>query len=113
VYADKTLSCRDCGESFIFTTDEQMTFASRGYSNVPGRCPDCLSVRRTNHGSSFASADARSYERVMYPAVCAQCAQATEVPFKPRDDRPVYCSSCYSAQRSRSDAGARGGRASW
>ncbi|NLZ53783.1 MAG: zinc-binding protein, partial [Thermoanaerobacteraceae bacterium] len=32
-------------------------------------------------------------------AVCADCGAATQVPFKPRDDRPVYCSDCYQNHR--------------
>jgi CxxC-x17-CxxC domain-containing protein len=31
----------------------------------------------------------------MYPATCAQCGQATELPFEPRNGRPVYCRDCY------------------
>ena len=34
---DKTLSCRDCGQSFLFTEGEQEFFASRGFSNEPSR----------------------------------------------------------------------------
>lgn len=36
-------------------------------------------------------------ERQMYPAVCAECGKETEVPFKPSEDRPVYCRDCYNA----------------
>jgi CxxC-x17-CxxC domain-containing protein len=32
----------------------------------------------------------------MYEAVCAECGQTAHVPFKPTDDRPVYCKDCYS-----------------
>ena len=34
-------------------------------------------------------------ERVMYDAVCSQCGAATQVPFSPRPDKPVYCQDCY------------------
>ena len=34
--------------------------------------------------------------RQMYPAVCATCGKDCEVPFEPRDGRPVHCSDCYS-----------------
>ena len=37
--------------------------------------------------------------REMFPAVCAQCGKQTQVPFKPRGDRPVYCSDCFSSRR--------------
>ncbi|MBI4565797.1 MAG: zinc-binding protein, partial [Planctomycetes bacterium] len=35
----------------------------------------------------------------MHPAVCAQCGKQTQVPFKPRGDRPVYCSDCFGGRR--------------
>ncbi|MCC6236090.1 MAG: hypothetical protein IT299_00800, partial [Dehalococcoidia bacterium] len=35
---------------------------------------------------------------------CFQCGQATEVPFVPRGDRPVYCSNCYNDVRSKQEA---------
>jgi CxxC-x17-CxxC domain-containing protein len=31
----------------------------------------------------------------MFPATCSQCGQDTEMPFEPREDRPVYCRDCY------------------
>jgi single-strand DNA-binding protein len=37
--------------------------------------------------------------RQMFPATCASCGQATEVPFKPSGNRPVYCRDCFQAQR--------------
>ena len=38
---DKTLECRDCGASFVFTASEQDFFAEKGFANEPSRCPDC------------------------------------------------------------------------
>jgi hypothetical protein len=32
------------------------------------------------------------------------------VPFQPRGDRPVYCSTCFEGQRAGSGAGRRGER---
>ncbi|MFQ6019509.1 MAG: CxxC-x17-CxxC domain-containing protein, partial [Dehalococcoidia bacterium] len=36
------------------------------------------------------------YARTMYDAVCANCGAETQVPFQPRQDRPVYCSDCFA-----------------
>jgi CxxC-x17-CxxC domain-containing protein len=33
--------------------------------------------------------------REMHSVICAACGQETQVPFKPRGDRPVYCRSCF------------------
>ena len=40
-YADKTLTCRDCGTQFVFTTGEQEFYAQKGFTNEPTRCPNC------------------------------------------------------------------------
>lgn len=35
----------------------------------------------------------------MHKAVCADCKKECEVPFKPREDRPVYCRDCFSKHK--------------
>lgn len=47
--ADSTLTCRDCGQPFTFTTGEQDFYASRGFSE-PTRCPDCRAQRKAERG---------------------------------------------------------------
>ncbi|MGD0101643.1 MAG: CxxC-x17-CxxC domain-containing protein [Acidobacteriota bacterium] len=40
----------------------------------------------------------RKYDRgprEMHKAICADCKKECEVPFKPREDRPVYCRDCF------------------
>ena len=95
-YQDKKLSCADCGSEFSFTAQEQELFATRGYTNEPKRCPTCRESRRSQR-TGQSSYGNRS--RQMFPAVCAQCGKETEVPFQPREDRPVYCSECYNKVR--------------
>ncbi|HLE80301.1 MAG TPA: CxxC-x17-CxxC domain-containing protein [Dehalococcoidia bacterium] len=97
-YEDITLTCADCGEQFIFSADDQEFHASRGYQN-PKRCPTCRQARRSEQRGGGAG----GYERTMYDAVCASCGQTAQVPFVPRQDRPVYCSSCYSKMRAGGD----------
>ena len=91
--SDKTLVCAECSAEFTFTVGEQEFFASRGFTNEPRRCPDCRQSRRNQR--SFDGGGARE----MHPAVCAQCGTDTMVPFRPRGDRPVYCSDCFSQMR--------------
>ncbi len=95
--SDKTLTCVECGYEFTFTVGEQEFFASRGYTNEPKRCTQCREARKSQqrgYGDSYGSA------REMHPAVCAQCGRDTMVPFRPRGDKPVYCSDCFSAMQS-------------
>jgi CxxC-x17-CxxC domain-containing protein len=101
---DKNLTCRDCNREFVFTASEQEFFAQKGFTNEPGRCPECRAVHKAQRGGgdrSYSSGGGgyNRSEREMFPAVCAQCGKDTQVPFQPRNDRPVYCSECFSAQR--------------
>jgi hypothetical protein len=49
-YADRTLTCRECGANFVFTAGEQEFYASRGLENAPSRCPECRAARRAGGG---------------------------------------------------------------
>jgi CxxC-x17-CxxC domain-containing protein len=98
IMQDKTLKCRDCSAEFVFTAGEQEFFQQKGFTNEPTRCPSCRSANKASRGDS-GGGFGRSRDREMFPAVCAQCGKATQVPFQPREDRPVYCSDCFSAQR--------------
>ncbi len=94
-YRDRILTCRDCGQDFTFSAGEQEFYASRGLTNTPGRCPSCRAARRG--GQSSAPRSRSSGEN--YETTCATCGNPTSVPFIPREDRPVYCSDCFQAQR--------------
>lgn len=98
MYEDRFLTCRDCGSEFAFTASEQEFYAEKGFTNDPGRCPQCRSARKQNtRGGGFG---ART-QREMFPAVCANCGVETTVPFRPSGDRPVYCQDCFTGNRNR------------
>lgn len=92
-YQDKTLECRDCGDEFVFTVGEQEFYASRGLMNEPTRCPACRQQRRQQRDS------AQGAPRQLHEVTCAECGGVARVPFIPRQDRPVYCSTCYEKMR--------------
>jgi CxxC-x17-CxxC domain-containing protein len=100
-YTDKTLTCSDCGTGFTFSASEQEFFASKGFTNEPGRCPECRAARKQQRGGGGYGSGGGGYrqQREMHPAVCASCGKNTQVPFEPRNGRPVYCSDCYSKTR--------------
>lgn len=98
-FTDKSLQCADCGTTFTFTSNEQEFFAEKGFTNEPKRCSDCRSVRKQERGGGGGGGYS-SGRRQMYPAVCATCGIDTEVPFEPRQDRPVHCRECYNKQGS-------------
>ncbi|MBY8979994.1 MAG: DNA-directed RNA polymerase [Candidatus Lokiarchaeota archaeon] len=48
----------------------------------------------------FGENMSRNYgDRTMHKATCADCGNECEVPFKPKEDRPVYCRDCYRKHR--------------
>ena len=98
-FEDKELQCSDCGATFTFNAEEQEFFQTKGYTNEPKRCPACRETRKARRYGS----DSYGYrpQRQMFPAVCAECGKETEVPFEPREGRPVYCSECYNKNRMR------------
>jgi CxxC-x17-CxxC domain-containing protein len=120
--ADTTLTCRDCGQAFTFTSGEQDFYASRGFSE-PSRCPDCRAARKAQRdgGSSYDSYGSSSYgggggygsgsrgPREMFSATCSSCGKEAQVPFQPSGDKPVYCSDCFQ-QRGGGNRGGYGGR---
>jgi threonine synthase len=70
-------------------------YAEKGFQNDPARCPECRAARKRqrNGGSSPRQ------NREMFNVICAECGAETQVPFKPNNDRPVYCRDCYQKQR--------------
>ena len=120
-YQDRILTCRDCGQDFTFSAGEQEFYASRGLTNAPSRCASCRSARRNSQPSAPRQQRGGGEH---YDTICATCGRPTSVPFVPREDRPVYCSDCFQAQRasrgprrddsrssySGSNQGGRGGR---
>jgi len=51
---------------------------------------------------SDAEGSSRGFgDREMQKAICAECKQECEVPFKPSGDRPGYCRDCYAKRRPR------------
>ena len=90
-FEDKTLVCKECGNEFIFSAGEQEFYHERGFENEPVRCRDCRDKRKRNRDNGEP--------RQMYTVICADCGKETEVPFEPKNDRPVYCRDCFSKHR--------------
>jgi len=101
---DKSITCVDCGEEFLFTAGEQAFYRERGLTNEPTRCKNCREKRKAGRamaggasgggGASYGRSD-----KQMYPAVCSNCGRETEVPFMPTAGRPVLCRDCFNASK--------------
>jgi CxxC-x17-CxxC domain-containing protein len=105
-YTDRTLTCVDCGVDFIHSAADQEFYAQKGFAADPKRCTSCRAARRASRDSGGYDmreiGGPRGYERSderpareYFAVVCSRCGNQAQVPFKPRMDRPVYCSDCF------------------
>jgi CxxC-x17-CxxC domain-containing protein len=94
-FQDKSLTCVDCGQSFVFTVGEQEFYAQKGFQNEPKRCKSCKTTKR----SGVRGGGEGGGNREMHEVVCSSCGQKTTVPFKPTMERPVYCRTCFQQRR--------------
>jgi CxxC-x17-CxxC domain-containing protein len=119
---DQTITCRDCGQEFVFTAGEQAFYAEKDYT-PPQRCSSCRAARKNQRGGGgggYASGGSDSYSsggyssggsrgggyssgpREMHAATCSNCGKETEVPFVPTSGKPVYCRECFQDRRNSS-----------
>ena len=92
-YQDIELTCADCGCTFVFSAEEQEFYAEKGFA-TPKRCPACRSARKKQ----------RHNGRKRYTVNCSKCGCETTVPFKPREDKEVYCAECYKSVKEQEQA---------
>ena len=88
-FADRVLKCMDCGAEFVFTAGEQLFFHDKQFKNDPKHCKQCKAKRV--RGGSRVRPETRTN--------CSQCGEATTVPFKPTQGRPVLCRVCFKQQK--------------
>ena len=114
---DKSITCVDCGEEFLFTAGEQAFYRERGLTNEPTRCKNCREKRKAGRGGHPGGAGGGGGgggggygrpEKQMYPATCSQCGRDTEVPFMPTSGRPVLCRDCFNAAKATGGGGGGG-----
>ena len=125
--SDRTLTCADCGQEFVFSASEQQFYADRGFSD-PRRCPTCRRARKAartggtgggysaigsgyssggggygSGGGGYSGGGGGGYRerapREMFEAVCSNCGKTASVPFRPTSGKPVYCDDCFSRRR--------------
>lgn len=53
---------------------------------------------RGNFGGGRKFGGHSDIPKQFFPAICSQCGQNCEVPFKPTGERPVFCKNCFRSQ---------------
>jgi CxxC-x17-CxxC domain-containing protein len=105
-YTDRTLTCVDCGVEFIHSAADQEYYVEKSFVSDPKRCTSCRASRRAARDPQDddlrSIGGPRGYERggdrpvrEYFAVLCSSCGNQAQVPFKPRMDRPVYCSDCF------------------
>ncbi len=103
-YLDRPLNCVDCGGEFIHSAADQEYYAQKSFTSDPKRCTSCRAYRRSSRDGddTHAPRGPRGYERPedrapreYFVAICTSCGNQAQVPFKPRMDKPLYCSDCF------------------
>ncbi|MEA2677944.1 MAG: hypothetical protein QOJ81_2085 [Chloroflexota bacterium] len=118
--ADRTLTCADCGQEFVFTASEQQFYQERGFTD-PRRCRSCRAARKASMGSGdsmgggsggYSAGGGGGYSsggggggfrerrpREMFEATCSNCGKTAMVPFRPTSGKPVFCDDCFQRRR--------------
>jgi CxxC-x17-CxxC domain-containing protein len=107
--SDRTLTCADCGQEFVFSASEQQFYTDRGFSD-PRRCATCRANRKTQRNASGGGGGYGGYDaggggyrerapREMHEATCSSCGKVAQVPFRPTSGKPVYCDDCFRSRR--------------
>ena len=105
MFTDKQLKCADCGADFTFSAGEQERFQQLGFTNEPRRCAPCRAARKASGGGGGGGGGGGygggggGGRKEMFSVVCSECGKPAQVPFKPRGDRPVFCSDCFAQRR--------------
>lgn len=107
-FQDQNLTCRDCGNAFVWTASEQKFYAEKGFANAPVRCPACRAAKKAQMGGGqggFHGGGYNSGPRQMFDAKCSNCGQDCQVPFQPRLNengepvKPIYCNNCFKSMK--------------
>ncbi|WP_026089933.1 MULTISPECIES: CxxC-x17-CxxC domain-containing protein [Nitrosopumilus] len=84
-----TATCGDCGNEC------QVPFKPK--EDRPVYCRECFPNHRPERrsGDRFGGRTRFNRQREMHTATCGDCGNECQVPFKPKEDRPVYCRECF------------------
>jgi CxxC-x17-CxxC domain-containing protein len=93
-FQDQQLTCKECGNTFIWTAEEQTFFAEKGFKNVPARCQQCREKAR----------ERRKETQAAFQVNCAGCGKKGDVPFEPTGN-PVYCEQCFNKLQEQEESG--------
>jgi len=100
-----TATCGDCGNECKIPfkpKDDRPVYCNECFQNHKpqqrsggSRFSRGSSYDRNERGSRFSRGSRDDRPREMFTVTCADCGNECKIPFKPREDRPVYCNECF------------------
>ena len=91
-------TCSECGKSC------ELPFKPTG--DKPVFCSNCFGNKAGSSrpgGRDFEKS--HFHEKRMFSAICTECGNKCEVPFRPTGGKPVYCSNCFRKGDTTGDKG--------
>ena len=85
--------CRECGNEFLFTQGEVEYYVMHDLSQ-PKRCQSCSKGRKFQQPTETPPPPPQQTFRPE-EIICDHCGRAANVPFKPFENRSVYCKVCW------------------
>jgi CxxC-x17-CxxC domain-containing protein len=88
--------CADCGSKCqvpFKPTGGKPVYCSKCFEKYDEKGSDNRKPRRDSRSSS---------DRDMHSAICDKCGKDCKVPFKPTENKPVYCSDCFGGNDKKS-----------
>jgi CxxC-x17-CxxC domain-containing protein len=80
--------CSECGEKC------EVPFKPTG--DKPVLCSNCFGIKgNVNRSSERNAVPSKFQAKRMHLAICAECGNECEVPFRPTPGKPIYCRSCF------------------
>jgi len=76
-FQDRSITCVDCGEPFVWTSGEQVFFHDKGLKNEPKRCKPCKQAKNDRLAAISAAQVSGVKQRVEVTVTCARCGEQT------------------------------------
>lgn len=100
---------RDSGEyKHSSRSNERSSFRDSDKPRSFGRSSDRDSDRSRDFGRSGRRESSFGSEKQMHRVTCDKCGAKCEVPFRPTEGKPVYCSACFRKEDSGPRSSPRG-----
>jgi len=94
---DKPVYCRECFQDHKPEQRSESRYGGR--SSYGGHSGGGRSSYGGRSGGGRSSYGRGRGDREMFTATCGDCGKECQIPFRPRENRPVYCNECFSDHR--------------